>query len=61
MQLSGGQYSQKMFSLSLVALYHHTTTNTALFLAERAFKLVIAASLSSRRRTTAFWGNLHPL
>jgi len=47
--------------LSPVGLLHHTKTNTALFLAQWSLKLVHAASLSSTRRTSAFWGNLSPL
>jgi hypothetical protein len=42
-------------------LKHHLKSNTALFRAELPFKLLYAASLYSRRRTTALWGNLNPL
>src|SRR5215510_7758220 len=55
---SVSQYLHKSCSLSLIALHHHTKTNTALFHAQWPFKLVHAASLSSGGRTTALWGNI---
>ena len=61
MQSSGSQYLQKTCSPSPMALYHYSKTNKALFHAEWPFKLVYVASLSSRRRAVALWGNLSPL
>lgn len=61
MQPSGSHYLRKTSSLSLMALQHHTNTNIALFLADWPLKMIYTAPLSSRRRTTVFWGNLSPL
>ena len=61
MQPSRSQHLHKYCTLPPLALKHYLKTNTALFHAQWPFKLVHAASLSSRRRTTAFWGNLSPL
>ena len=61
MQPSGDQYLHISCSLSTLTLQHHTTTNTALFLAEWPLKPVHEASLSTAHRTTALWGNLNPL
>jgi len=61
MQSSSHQYLHKSCTLSPLAFKHHSKISTALFLAEWPFKLVHVASLTSKRRTTAFWGNLSPI
>ena len=52
MQPSDSLYLHKSCSLSLLALLHHTKTNTALLLAQWSFKPVHALSLSSTSRST---------
>ena len=61
MQPSDSQYLHKSCSLSPLALYHQTKTNTSVSLAQWPLKQVHAPSLSSTSRTTALWGNLSPL